>query len=107
MVTIGKLTERITLQSETRSADTGGGASVSWSTVATVFAQVTPLSGGERWAAGQQLGTQTYRFTIRARADLSTAQRLQWRGLSYNIQSYMPHAHPRFHDIIATTGGAE
>lgn len=107
MVSIGNLSERITLQNETRTPDTGGGASVTWTTLATVFAQVTPMSVSERWQNGQQLGLQSYRFTIRARADLAVAQRLQWRGLTYNIEGFILNDNPRYHDILATTGGAE
>lgn len=107
MVTLGLLKERITLQTETRTADSAGGASSSWANLATVFAQVTPLSASERWQNGQQLGVQSYRFTIRARSDLTTAQRLLWRGYTYNITGFLLHEHPHYHDILATTGGAQ
>jgi SPP1 family predicted phage head-tail adaptor len=106
MVVIGTLSERITLQTKRARLTARAVRPSAGQTLATIAAQVTPMSAGEAWRNGQQLGTQTYRFTIRARADLSTAQRLQWRNHNYNIQGFLLNENPRYHDIIATAGGA-
>ncbi|MGE3771264.1 MAG: phage head closure protein [Bdellovibrionales bacterium] len=106
MISIGSLSERITFQSETRTADSEGGASVSWSTLATTWAQVTPLSAREKWDNGQNIGQSSYRFTIRTRSDISVATRLQWEGVNYNIRAILPRPGFIYTDILATEGGA-
>jgi SPP1 family predicted phage head-tail adaptor len=112
MVSLGNLSDRITLQAEVRSADASGGASVTWSDIATVFAQVTPRSAGEKFAAGQNIGQASYRFTIRTPPppptgfSATTAARLIWMGVAYNITAVMLNPTPRYTDIIATAGVA-
>ena len=62
MSNAGRLTERITLQRATRTADGGGGTTQSWSTLATVWAEAKPRGGreglteGRIAAEGAQLG---------------------------------------------------
>ena len=63
---IGSLSERITLQAETLTPDSGGGATLSWTDSATVFASVVPISGSELVEAGRVAGRVTHRVTIRA-----------------------------------------
>jgi SPP1 family predicted phage head-tail adaptor len=45
--TIGQLDRRLMLQEAVRAADGAGGATVSWSLIAEVWAAVLPVSGGE------------------------------------------------------------
>lgn len=47
-ITIGKLRHRLRLEAPARTADGGGGADVSWSLVAEVWAAFRPYTGSER-----------------------------------------------------------
>ena len=71
------MSERITLQSESRTADGYGGFTITWTDVATVWAKVESISGREASAAGQVEWSQKYRITIRKRA-LDPAYRVKW-----------------------------
>lgn len=93
-MTPGQLDQRVTIQQESRVEDEGGGAVVTWVDVATVWAEVKPLSGRER-LHGQQLESRiNYRVTIRRRSDITAAMRLVWRGQAMQIRA-IPDAGPR------------
>ena len=84
---VGELRERVTIEEATRVDDGVGGASASWSALATVWASVTPLSGREGTAGGRVEAHQGYRITIRYRDDVTTAMRAIWAGRTLNIRS--------------------
>lgn len=73
----GEMTERVVIQSETRTADGQGGFTITWSDVATVWAKVESVSGREASAAGQVEWTQRYRIWIRKRS-IDPAHRVKW-----------------------------
>jgi SPP1 family predicted phage head-tail adaptor len=82
----GTLDQRITIEQETRAADAYGGAVTAWTTLATTWAAVKPLSGRERADMAAIEAPASYRFTIRRRADVTDAMRLGWNGAVYNIR---------------------
>lgn len=93
-MTPGQLDQRVTIQQESRVEDEAGGAVVTWVDVATVWAEVKPLTGRER-LHGQQLESPIdYRVTIRRRSDITAAMRLVWRGTPMQIRA-VPDPGPR------------
>lgn len=88
-MTAGKLRERITIQSETSTPDGGGGYTVGWNNVATVFAQVKPQRGKEALEAMQMRDTQLYDVVIRYRADVTPKHRISWGSRIFNIRAVM------------------
>jgi SPP1 family predicted phage head-tail adaptor len=78
--------QRITLDQEARTADTYGGAVVTWATLATVWANVRPLSGRERADMAAIEAPASYRFTIRRRNDITEAMRIGWNSQVFNIR---------------------
>lgn len=90
----GQLSERIELQRATRTDDGYGGYAETWATYATVWAQVRPLSGRERYHAQQIEAEASYRVTIRYRADVLDSDRIVWRGQNLNIR-FRADAGPR------------
>jgi SPP1 family predicted phage head-tail adaptor len=72
---IGALRHRLTLQSPSRADDGGGGAVVTWQTVAELWAAVRPISGDERLRADAVSGRITHEVWIRHRADVVPAMR--------------------------------
>lgn len=72
----GTLRHRVTIQTLARTADDGGGYTEAWSNVATVWARVEPLSGGERWEAQQITANLSHRVAMRYRNDVTANNRL-------------------------------
>lgn len=52
-VAVGNLQFSVTLQSRTRSTDTGGGFTSSWGTTRTLFASVKPANGDDAYKGGR------------------------------------------------------
>lgn len=82
----GQLDQRVTIQSFTQAGDGGGGGPKTWTTIATVWAHVRPLSGRERLQADQLESPANYRVTIRRRTDITAAKRILWQGKAMNIR---------------------
>lgn len=75
----GDLRERLTIQQRTSTPDGQGGRDVEWSTLATVWAKVEPLSGTERVQAGAETAVVSHRVTVRYRSDFDASYRIVWR----------------------------
>lgn len=104
---IGKLDQRVTIQTLTRVADSMGGAPETWAELATVWAHVRPMRGDEGYTGDRVDATGTYRFVIRNRTDVSEAARLQWQGETYNIRAVRREGpRPMYLDIDAERGAA-
>lgn len=82
----GTLDQRVIIQEETLTTDAYGGATSAWSTLATVWAAVKPLSGRERSDVAAVEAPALYRFTIRRRSDVLDTMRLSWNGQTWNIR---------------------
>lgn len=72
----GKLDKRVTLQQLNRTADGAGGWEEVWANVATVWARVSPLRGGERYEAQRVQANLSHKVTIRHRAGTTPAMRI-------------------------------
>lgn len=86
-MTAGQLRERVTIQQAVETPDGGGGSSIDWQDVATVWAEVRPLSGRERLQAQQLESAVNYRIRIRFRSDITAGMRLVWRDQVMNIRA--------------------
>lgn len=74
---IGQLTRRVVLEAIIRAPDGAGGAVETWTTVATVFAAVRALGGGESFAFDRTTGRATHEIIIRHRSDVIPAMRFR------------------------------
>ena len=82
--------QRVTLKSKSVVRDAVGGETITWSTLATVWARVEVLRGREfveLCAAGSEITT---RFTVRYRSDVSTVNALTWGTRQYSIVETIP-----------------
>jgi SPP1 family predicted phage head-tail adaptor len=86
-IAAGKMTERVTFQSKGVTKNAIGEEVVTWSDVATVWAEVKPLRGREFFAANQAQKAVDVRFMIRERSGLADDMRLRWRAQPYDITS--------------------
>ena len=75
--TIGRLRHRLTLESASRQPDGSGGASESWTTVAEVWAEITPIGGTEAFDADALAGRVSHEIVFRYRAGIAPVMRLR------------------------------
>ncbi len=93
---VGLMKERITIQYYSLSSDGMGGNSQTWNTLATVWANVSALSGRESYEVGGLKGKVKYKITTRYRDDFVSAGyskatydyllRVQYNGKLFNIE---------------------
>jgi len=83
----GDLDRRIRIERATTATDAFGEEIKTWVELATVWAQVVPLGGREFFEARQVNATQTTRFRIRYRADITREMRVIYDGLTYGIEA--------------------
>jgi SPP1 family predicted phage head-tail adaptor len=85
----GKLDRRVTLQRQGAETDNGfGTVPGAWATLATVWAEMVPMSGSERIAAAENAALANVRFRIRKSvpvADLNAKDQLVFGGLTHDI----------------------
>lgn len=80
-----KLDRLISIERAVITTDPFGGDSYVWSELAEVWAEVKPISDGERWRAAQVLASVTTRFRIRWGAGVKVTDRIIYDGLVYDI----------------------
>ena len=81
----GELTHRVTVESAAGTPDGGGGESVVWDTLATLWAVIRPTEAGERIVAGHLSGVVTHLVTFRFREDIAGGMRILYRGRLFRI----------------------
>jgi len=85
----GQLDQRITIQQRTVGQDAAGGATYTWSTLATMWARAQPLRGREFLQAAQTQANVDVKFSIRYRSDVAPTMNVSWRGVDHNIAAVM------------------
>jgi SPP1 family predicted phage head-tail adaptor len=104
---IGKLRERVTLQSEQSVSDGGGGQVVAWTDVATVWAAIEPLTGRERRAAGRLESVLTHKVTIRHLAGVTAKMRVAAGARVFNVRAVVnPAERDRWLELLCEEGVA-
>jgi len=106
-INAGALRHRVSLQQSTLTADGGGGATLAWTTVATVWAAIQPLKGRERQRAEQIESPLTHRVTIRHRDGVTAAMRVLFGARVFNIRAVInPDERDRRLDLLCEEGVA-
>lgn len=101
----GRMRHIVALQSKAMSTDDYGGQVETWSTFATVWAEVQPLRGRELLAAQAAQGETTVRFVLRYLATVDQADRIVWDGKIYNVRDVIDVGGMRRElHIMAATG---
>lgn len=82
----GQLDRRITIQTYgTPTLNAFGEESVGWTTLATVWANLRWIGGGEKEEADQEIATTDIVATIRRRSDIDEKMRVVYDSLTYDI----------------------
>ena len=85
---VGKLRNKITIQNNVLSADAYGGFTRANTTFITAFAQIKPKSAKQVFneQSGEKItNPQDFEFTIRYRANISTAMRILFGSRTFDI----------------------
>lgn len=86
---IGKMRTAIAIQERIETRDTFGGPTLTWSTVATRWGRVEPLSGRELWQAQAARPDVSHRITLRHYDGLTPRHRLLVGSRVFNIESVL------------------
>ncbi len=86
-IDIGSLRHRIGIQSASDSQSSSGESSPTFTTVATVWGKIEPLSGRELFLAQQTMADSTHKVTIRYYSGLSPKDRFAFGSRYFNIQN--------------------
>lgn len=87
-IDIGKMKERVTIQSPREVRSRSGETTLNWdTTVATVWASVDGLSSRDIMQAQQANVVATHRIRIRKRDDVLHTHRVVWKGRTMEIAS--------------------
>lgn len=102
----GELDQRVTFVRETKVSDGMGGNTVTWPTIATVWAKVRPMSGAEREHSDRLNAQANYLIVIRYRDDITENDIAEWKGQRFNIRFSKDEARNTFLAIEAERGVA-
>ncbi|WP_298618648.1 phage head closure protein [uncultured Zoogloea sp.] len=83
----GDLDRLVTIERFSATVDAFGGEVKAWSPLATISAQVRPVSDGERWRAGELGAEATVRFRIRWGLGVTVFDRVVWEGRAHTISA--------------------
>lgn len=83
---IGKMRHRIILEEVSRTTDGQGGFTETWATVATVWAEIKPMSAYEKMQAMQLASPVNTKIAIRYRAGITAANRVNYNGRIMTIK---------------------
>lgn len=84
---IGAMRQKVILQRRSNVTDAGGGVSVSWTDVAALWAEITPLTGNESVQAMRVQPVQNYLVRLRRREDVTPDDRLMFGSRVLEIKS--------------------
>lgn len=84
---VGRLDRRIRIERPTTAQDLFGEPVPTWGVLDTVWAQVEPLKGSERFVAQQASAEVDTRFTVRWRDDIDATMRIVYEDAVYDIDS--------------------
>ena len=83
---IGALRHRVLIEEPVRTPDAGGGAEITWTPVASVWAEIQPKSGREVFESDQLGGRITHDVRIRHRAGITPKMRITHKGRLFDIR---------------------
>ena len=101
MIDPGQLKTRLVIQQPIDTPDDQGGVVRSWTTFATVWAQVTPLGARRDVEADSDGATQGYRIVLRSNLSLTLQHRLGDGARIYRIVAIRESGDRRFIEIDA------
>ncbi|MGB4101347.1 MAG: phage head closure protein [Alphaproteobacteria bacterium] len=104
---IGAMRARVVIQRENPVATGGGGYAPGWSDVASLWAQMEPLSGREVLQGARLEARVTHRAIVRYRADITAGMRLVYGTRLFRIHAALNlEERNHFIQLLLEEGGA-
>jgi SPP1 family predicted phage head-tail adaptor len=106
---IGELRKRVTVQAEQATTDNAGGYGLGWTDVATVWAEIKPVSGNKIYTAQHLEGHVTHEITMRWQSGtaITTDMRILYGARLFNIRAVENTGERnQFLEILAEEGTA-
>jgi SPP1 family predicted phage head-tail adaptor len=98
----GDLWARVTIEQPATSQNEVGETTLAWSTFATVWADIQPLSGREAERYGQTVGLSAHKVTMRYVSGLSSKMRVIYDGRTLEIGQINERERRWIHELICT-----
>src|SRR3954469_16120284 len=86
---LSSLNRRVTLEAQLLTPDAGGGYTASWNAVATIWAAIEPISGGDVFGPNASEARLKCRVTIRRRTDVLAGMRVNDGGHLFAIHAVL------------------
>jgi len=102
MLRSGLMDSLATVQTPTESANAIGEPVLAWSTFATRWIAVLPLSGNEQMTAMATEGSVTHRVRMRYTSGLKPKMRLTAEGRTFEISSVVERGRREEHELLVT-----
>lgn len=99
----GWLRHRVEVQSAAGAPDGAGGETVTWDTLAALWARIEPAGAGERIVAGHLSGVVTHDVTLRWRGDIAGGMRIVYRGRTFRVLAVHDPDETRRYLVARTT----
>ncbi len=106
---IGELRKQITIQAELPTADGAGGYALAWTDIATVWADIKPVSGNKVFVDHHLEAHVTHEITMRYRSDLAPTadMRVLYNNRLFNIRSIINTGESnQWWQLLVEEGGA-
>lgn len=102
MLRAGEMDEKATVQTPTEGVNSIGEPTFTYSTFATRWIAILPLSGAERVASMQNEGTVTHRVRMRYTSGLKPKMRLVAGSRTFEIDSVVERGRREEHELLVT-----
>jgi SPP1 family predicted phage head-tail adaptor len=89
-LSIGPLRSRISLEAPVTMSDGAGGETVTWQTLATLWARITARTGQERFEAHGTKSVVAYAILVRPHPDVLPARRVRLDQRVFHIHAVRP-----------------
>lgn len=106
MIDAGELTERVVIETPTKTQNDVGEATLTWATFATVWAKVQSLSGREAERYAEVVGLSGHKVTIRALPGLTSSMRVIYRNRTLEIGAINEYERIWYVELICTEKAA-
>jgi len=102
MLKAGIMDQNAVIETPTEGTNDIGEPTLTWSTFATRWIALLPLSGAERVASLQNEGTVTHRVRMRYTPGLKPKMRMQSEGRTFEIDSVVERGRREEHELLVT-----
>lgn len=102
----GQLRDRVTIEQRGTTRDAAGQKVASWTTLATVWANVRHQSGAEAIRADSEVSIVKASIRVRFREDVTAGMRVVKGAAVFDIKAVLPDGQRAFVDLVCETGAS-